>query len=239
MAFSFLKNKIGSFLKTQKVVLRGDLNHISNDMALIKEYCKSTNKFSWTSDAYQQAVHAAILSSEGTPGAVIEVGCYKGGLSAQIAYICSLLNKDFIYIDIDEASIVSTKELLQDLGLSSMTRSYTGTFQSFLDGPGQDCHCSFVIVDGDHEYEATVRDIQTILMLKPIPCAAVFHDYSLRSGNTNENVQQAITDTLPDKDVALIGLKFNGVEHPTVNSPNPDGHYWQHPGAEGALVTLI
>ena len=43
----------------------------------------------------------------------------------------------------------------------------------------------------------------------------------------------------PSVDIRLIGAKMTaGSAYPTIDRPQPDGHYWETPGSEGAIVML-
>lgn len=223
---------------SEKPQLTFDPSRADAELRLLRAYCKSVDQFSWTSDAYQQAISDHLLSRAWQGNCVIEIGSYRGGLSVQLAYLAKLLGQGFFFIDVDSPAILLTTRLLAELGLSANTGSFHGTFQSFAATVIPVQIPSLIVVDGDHEYEATKRDIATILALPRLPECIVFHDYSLRSDQTGENVQRAIADMLPGRPLALIGQRFTGQGHPTVANPQPDGHYWDVPGCEGALVDL-
>jgi hypothetical protein len=67
----------------------------------------------------------------------------------------------------------------------------------------------------------------------------VFHDYSLRHPTTDERVDEALRDHFgKDSRPRPIGQQMNGTAHATQQNPQPDGHYWQVPGSEGAILLL-
>lgn len=212
------------------------LSSVDEDIKRISSYCEQEGKISWTSKEYQKSIHAVLLDKDLAPGVVVEVGCYKGGLSAQLAYFCRLLNRKFIYIDIDRNYLNSTRKLLKDLGLDKNTECFVGSFSSYMSTLGAKESIALVIIDGDHDYDATKKDI--CAFLNSPPQWAVFHDYSLRSFNTHENVQKAIEDTLVGCEKIKIGTQFKGIGHPTKDAPDKEGHYWEVPGSEGIKVKI-
>lgn len=220
----------------KKVNLSMVLSSIDADMKKIRSYCEQEGKISWTSREYQEAIHAVLLDKALSPGSVVEVGCYKGGLSAQLAYFCKLLNKKFTFIDVNQNYLDSTENLLKDLGLDKNTKGFLGSFSDYMSNHGVEKPISLAVIDGDHDYDATKTDIHALLSSPPQ--WAIFHDYSLRSFNTNENVQKAIEEPLAGCQKTKIGTQFNGVGHPTKDNPYKDGHYWEVPGSEGIKVKI-
>jgi hypothetical protein len=72
-----------------------------------------------------------------------------------------------------------------------------------------------------------------------LPYAAAFHDYSLRHPSTGERVDQAVRDELPHLVPIPIGARMMGNgPYPTQERPSEDGHWWEVPGSEGAIVEL-
>jgi hypothetical protein len=213
------------------------VNSLEADLRAIREYTRGEGKFSWTSDAYQKDI-VELVKKQPSGGCLVEVGCFRGGLSAQLAYMCRVYGHQFVYIDIDASAILSTVNLLTDLGISVYTRAYHGTLQTFAESFSIQKTIPLLVLDGDHEYAMVKKDIQTIFALPKMPEQIIFHDYSLRSESTGENVQRAIEEMLPGRTVSPVGQIYSGTGHPTKDAPQPDGHYWEVPGSEGALVVL-
>ena len=209
------------------------------ELARIRERCQSQQKFSWTSAKYQRDLLDFIYSHRALGACVIEVGCYKGGLTAQLALICDASELKLYTIDVDPTAIESTTSLLDELGLSHVCSVFHGDLSAFVDRvaiPGRAVVC---ILDGDHTYDAVRRDIGAALSLSDRPNALAFHDFSLRHPHYDERVDEAVRDAFGEgAAVQLIGLERNGVGHPTQNEPQSDGHYWKVPGSEGAILTL-
>ena len=195
--------------------------------------------FSCTSRQYQDDILQYLLANSDKGMGVIEIGCYKGGLTALLASVCKQFNWPLYSIDIDEKSVLSTINLLEALRLSENVEVINGTLQSFANEKKLSSRPSLIILDGDHQYDAVIRDIEAIYNLDYIPYAAVFHDYSLRHATTGERVDDAIRHCFGQHPVRNIGMLMDGTsEYPTKEKPAEDGHWWNEPGSEGALMEL-
>lgn len=139
----------------KNVDLSMDFSSIDADIKKIRSYCEQEGKISWTSREYQEAIHAVLMDEALSPGSVVEVGCYKGGLSVQLAYFCNLLNKKFTFIDIDQNYLNSTGMLLKDLGVDKNTKAFLGSFSDYMSNHGVEEPISLAVIDGNHDYDAT------------------------------------------------------------------------------------
>jgi hypothetical protein len=195
--------------------------------------------FSWTSREYQDDILNYLIQHHQRGCGVVEVGCYKGGLSALIACLCHEFEWPFHTIDIDESAVVSTRNLLSELGYLDKTDIHHGTLASFVETTTLSDRPALIILDGDHRYEAVVEDLASVYRLNRLPFAAVFHDYSLRHPTSGEKVDQAVRDCLGNWPVRHIGARMDGSsKYPTKDHPAEDGHWWEVPGSEGAIVEL-
>ena len=171
------------------------------------------------------------------------MGCYLGGLSAQLAAVCRRLGWRFYAVDISETFVGTTRGLLDGLGLGEVSTTYVGTLRSFAQEVRPDVTAALILIDGDHAYDAVRMDVAGIYELPRLPYAAAFHDFSLRHPTTGEFVDRAIRDAFgPSTAIRPIGLRMlEGAPSgtfPTRDKPQPDGHYWDVPGSEGALLKL-
>ncbi|ACF02404.1 hypothetical protein Rpal_3906 [Rhodopseudomonas palustris TIE-1] len=218
----------------------------SNDdaeLTAIREQCSKTGNFSWTSRKYQDDILRFIRSNSQSGNCVIEVGCYKGGLTALLAATCRNLNLRLYSMDISADAVSTTKTLLKNLNLTKHAAVEQSTFPEFVSKTsffrrfsGRAVLC---ILDGDHSYNAVLADIKAAEALRSQPYALAFHDYSLRHPTTDERVSDAIDDHFgASKTRTLIGQEMNGVGHATKAAPQEDGHWWGVPGSEGAILTL-
>jgi hypothetical protein len=195
--------------------------------------------FSWTSREYQDDILNYLIEHRDCGYGVIEVGCYKGGLSALLAFLCHEFKWPFYTIDIDESAVTSTRKLLSTLDLLEGVNIHHGTLASFVPKASLSDRPALVILDGDHRYEAVVEDINNVYRLPKLPFAAAFHDFTLRHPTSGEKVDQAVKDCMGDWPVRHIGARMDGGEkYPTKEKPSDDGHWWEVPGSEGAIVEL-
>ena len=132
-----------------------------------------------TSTTYQDAIARFVFENGQKGGAIIEVGCYKGGLTAQLAFMAKVTGSHLYTIDIAPEWISHTQDLLGKFNLNTHTTYYCGTFDSFADNTLFHERPLILIIDGDHRYEFVLEDIKSIYKLKKIPYGVAFHDFSL------------------------------------------------------------
>lgn len=209
------------------------------DFRRIRALSQKMGSFSWTSLKYQDDILQYLIENRDRGNGVIEVGCYKGGLSALLAHICKQFEWPFYTIDIDPTAVQSTNQLLSALSLRDGASVYHGNLSSFVKETKLKQAPALIILDGDHRYEAVVEDIAETYRLNHRPVSAAFHDYSLRHPTSGERVDQAVRDSLGEWPVRHIGAQMVGQgEYPTEEKPAEDGHWWEVPGSEGAIVEL-
>jgi hypothetical protein len=210
----------------------------SDDLDKVRKVCERERCFSWTSAEYQSDVLNFVYENRDKGGAIVEVGCYKGGLAALFALLCQRFGFDFYTMDIDPTAIDSTKGILAKIGLDQNVLVFHGSLPTFVSEVSLSRR-PVLNLDGDHAYEAVMADIQAIERLRPRAYAVSFHDHSLRHPTTDERVDDAIRNSFePGIRVTPIGMRMTGENHPTEESPFEDGHYWAVPGSEGALLIL-
>jgi hypothetical protein len=185
-------------------------------------------------DHYQKDMLSFVVENADKGGCVIEVGAYKGGLTVQLALLCQKLGLELHSIDAWDQAVRMTKEHLAGLGLPAHV--HYNNFPAFVASKPKLPKPVLLILDGDHAYDVVKADIAASRQLNPRPYAIGFHDYSLRHPTTNERVSDAVGEEFPEGAIRLIGAVFNGSGHPTKEAPQDDGHYWQVPGREGAIV---
>lgn len=215
------------------------LHSLKDELDAIRRISHQLNRFSWTSDDYQRDLLNFILENKEKGAGVVEVGTYKGGLTAQLALICTRLGWPLWSMDVDSSSAATAADLLQRVGLTEAVNFHLGPLESFARTVQLRQRPVLVVLDGDHRYEAVVQDIASLYRLSPRPYAAAFHDYSLRHPTSGERVSEAVADCFGNVPVRLIGARMDGTgPYPTKENPHADGHWWQVPGSEGAIVEL-
>lgn len=211
----------------------------ADELNRIREWCATHETFSWTSLQYQNDILNFVYENRHQGDCVLEVGCYKGGLTSLLAVVCKHTGLHLRSMDIWDQAVASANNVLSGVGFSNYVTVEHVTLPNFVrksDFPGKPVLC---ILDGDHAYSAVIADIKAATSLTSTPYAIAFHDYSLRHPTTDERVSDAIDDHFGAlKQRTFIGQKMNGAGHATKEAPQPDGHWWEVPGYEGAIVTL-
>jgi len=215
------------------------LRNIFPEVDLLREKIRETGQFSWTSKNYQDDIIRFIMANASPNSNIIEVGCYRGGLTAILAFLCKKLNIQLHSMDISDGSVKETRDLLDKLDISQNATIHNKTFQQFTREVKVVGETFLVIIDGDHSYKATNRDIKSVFELENQPKAIVFHDYGLRSSQTDERVSDSISDCLPQVLHIPIGTSHEEDSSlPTQENPSETGHYWLPGSSEGCLVVL-
>ncbi|MEN6440734.1 MAG: methyltransferase domain-containing protein [Syntrophobacter sp.] len=197
--------------------------------------CKSQ-----TSDIYQDSLIKFLFDNKHVGGPIIELGCYKGGLTAQLAFMAKVSGTHLFVVDVSPEWLQHTKSLLEKFNLNTHTTFYKGTLADFAADAEFTRKPLLLIIDGDHRYEKVLEDIESIYKLNMIPYAVAFHDYSLRYVSMyNTYVDKAIHDSFgPDINPIRIGEQMDECPHlPKKHNPEPrEGLYWEEHGSEGVIL---
>jgi len=206
----------------------------------IREHCKREGCFSWTSDQYQHDLQEFILNHRTHGCGIIEVGCFRGGLSAQLAFVAQQFNWPFYAMDVDGAATKATTRLLNTLGVGANSVVFHGSLDQFARVTKLHYRPALIVIDGDHLFDAVQKDIDYVYQLNLLPYAAAFHDFSLRHPVIDERVDEAIYSKFgASAAVKRIGQNTAAsAAYPTREAPAADGHYWNANGSEGALLVL-
>jgi hypothetical protein len=203
---------------------------------LIAENCAS-----YSSIKYQDDVLRFIVENADKGGDIIEVGCYKGGMTAQLAVMANKLRRRLCVVDTSMVWLDHTQALLERLGvLGPTTFFYCGHLSILVATP-----TLVIVLDADHRYNAVGADIVAIKKIQPY--AVVFHDFSLRHVSEQYGVDRAIYDSF-GQDVKLVKIgdttdKLNSFSKPpycpTGDESHPeDGWYWEENGQEGVILIM-
>jgi Methyltransferase domain len=170
---------------------------------------------------------------------VIEVGCWRGGMSAQLAYLARKLGQRFEIIDIDANNLEYARAAVEMAGSSDSVGFHHSDFQSFVATADPKIRPTLVFIDADHRYDAVVADIRTLYSMSSRPYSAAFHDFSLRY-STPELADVRV-------DLALLhafGQDFQHIKIGTIAvpggalriAPEADGYYHELGYSEGVLI---
>jgi glycosyltransferase involved in cell wall biosynthesis len=194
---------------------------------------------SHTSTEFQDDVLHFIDRHADVGGAVIEVGCYRGGLTAQLALVCRRLGKTLYVIDVDEQYMAIAKESVQAVTYDAHVRYYLGTFPQFVAEGRCREQVILTLIDADHRYDGVRRDITAVYAMTPLPHAVAFHDFSLRYVTAelkDVRVDRAILDAFGE-DARYVRLgQVAGLGPTMATSPGQDGHYHERGQPEGVLL---
>lgn len=172
---------------------------------------------------------------------IVEVGCFRGGSSILLAYLCQRHGWPFITLDTNAEALRLTSALLRDLGLLDGARFHLGTLDSLATGVELERSPVLVFVDACHAYPSVVEDIRAVYRLNRRPHAVAFHDFSLRSRDDPEiRVDRAILDCFGTGVPLLnIGTQFVGEPEQARAASDPESVYsWETPGTEGVIIEL-
>lgn len=213
-------------------------------LSSLREQIGASGNCSHTSWKYQDDVAKTLVEVLDQGDCVVEVGCFKGGLTVQMAELIKDSNKPLFVVDISPEMIAETKQLLEKHGLANNVEFFLGDLQTFVNQKIGDRQPALMVVDGDHTYGGVVADIKAIESMKNQPYAMIFHDYSLRYIDQPGNIPY---DTLVDRaihdcwgkdfkftncgSVPEVGGSLNLKEN-----PGPAGHYFVEGSTEGILV---
>jgi len=197
---------------------------------------------SQTTDKFQDDVISFILDNSDKGDVVIEVGCYRGGLSTTLAYTCKILGYPLFLVDKSQKHLEITRSTVRYFGFNDV-EYFLGTFADFVEQNSLDQQPLSVIIDGNHRYEFVMEDIRSLRRLDKSPYAVIFHDFSLRSlAVLDIAVDKAIFDSMSvSVPVQFIGVQIdeNNTFMPTKSCPDEEKNiYWEMPGSEGAIIRL-
>ena len=206
----------------------------------IRQQLSKLGNFSHTTDKFQNDLlhHARAYSTEGN--CLIEVGCYRGGLTAQFAWLGKQLGQHVHVIDIDPGYLQVARESVQETTDESNVTFHLCDFATFIKGDGRGINPSFALIDGDHYYKGVVADITALLSMQTRPAGVAFHDFSLRYADpelSQIRVDLALKDTLGhDFPHTPIG-ELSRQGGPLRTKPGADNsHFHQEGFSEGVLV---
>ena len=213
-----------------------DLGNLAN----LREAVDQIDRSSHTSLKFQDDLLGFILSNKDRGGGIIEVGCYHGGLTAQLAYVAKETGLPFDVIDIDHHYLNVAADTVDRVGLKGHAKFHAMDLPTFLRNSKLQTRPLMVFVDGDHRYAGVVADIRAIRAVRPAPFSCSFHDFSLRYADgplTDVRVDRAILDEFgPLVRLVPIGEVAGAGKLRTV--PAEDRHFHESGKSEGVIIEL-
>jgi len=205
----------------------------------VREKLIAIGQTSHTSRKFQDDLLGFIERNATLGSSMVEVGCYHGGLTAQLAMLARDLGVVLHVIDIDAGYLEMAKKAVAAVGFSDHVEFHLMDLTEFARQASPKFTPLLVFVDGDHRYDGVVSDIRAIRSMPSPPFACAFHDYSLRYQDgplTNVRVDMAIKDefgpgvaTIPIGEVAGNGSTLRV-------APGEDRHFHESGQPEGVII---
>jgi SAM-dependent methyltransferase len=199
---------------------------------------------SWTSATFQNQLLSFIQINAWRGDFVIEVGCARGGLTAQLAEVTSGLGKALYVVDVDQSMLDHAARAVEEAAgaIPDLTHFFRGDLKSFVARPRASDRCILVFIDGDHRYSGVIKDIHALLDSRLArPLSVAFHDYALRYDDeslADVRVDEAIRHVLRNETLVPIGELSGLTSLASEPSTETLRAYYEKGGSEGVLVTV-
>jgi hypothetical protein len=200
----------------------------STEIQQIRAQLTEREAASLSSLKFQDDLLDLIVQNAETGDCIIEIGCYHGGLTAQLAFIAQRLGKRFISVDNDPSYIDIAEQTVKAVTPSASVNFFHGTFAQYVKSPDGQEKCILVFIDGMHTYEGVREDLEALYCVNPLPHIAVFHDFGLRANNWDPAVDRALFDsfgqTFKYHPIGVLGGPSSGLA--TKVAPGPWSDYF-------------
>lgn len=210
------------------------------ELSDIRRELDAIGRFSHTSRKFQDDLLDFIAQHHDRGGSVIEVGCFHGGLTVQLADAVRRHGLSLDVVDIDKGYLATARDTVTRFGLQDSVDFHKTDLAGFLASRRYETPPALVFIDGDHRYDGVVADIRAVRAMPELPYACAFHDFSLRYADgplTNVRVDRAILDEFgADAPLRQIGVIAGVGGLRTV--PEADRHYHETGQPEGVLIVL-
>lgn len=207
------------------------------DLDRIRARLAAGGNHSHTSVKFQDHLLAFATRYAGLGNCIVEVGCWRGGLSAQLAYTAKQLDQRFVVVDLFEDALTYARAAIQMAGASAISDFHKGDFQSYVAGMDSTVRPSLVFIDADHRYDSVLADVRALYSMPTLPFAAAFHDFSLRYTTPEfAGVHLALRDAF-GRDFPHVEIGEIAIPGGTLRTiPAEDGHYHEPGCSEGVMI---
>lgn len=211
-----------------------------DDLDGVRRTLSAMGNHSHTTDRFQQDLRRCIESFAGHGDCLIEVGCYRGGMTAQFAWLGRRLGQHVHVVDIDPGYLEVARQSVEATSELGHVSFHLCDFAAFARDAGAGIRPSFALIDGDHRYDGVVADIRALQAMPTPPHGVAFHDYSLRYASeelADVRVDRALHDTLGE-DVPHLPLgEVSRAGGPLRTAPRgADRHFHALGFSEGVLL---
>jgi hypothetical protein len=199
----------------------------------IRAFASEKESSSQSKISYQDNVLFFLRSNAFRGDNIVEVGCYKGGLTVQYAYLCKELGKGLHVVDVDEQLLNHTRNLVEELGYADVVTFHLMDYDKFTKSNFFPNNTIATIIDADHSYLGCFRDCQTLKNVLQFMYGVIFHDFSLRYTTWDGvGVDRAIYEVF-GQNVRLYPIGFQSV---CSEKPTPEGAYLE--SNEGVVLVV-
>lgn len=199
----------------------------------IRGFAEDKDSASQTKTTYQDSVLFFLRSNAFRGDNVVEVGCYRGGLTVQYAYLCKELGKKLYVVDIDASLLAHTKELVEELGMGDIASFHLMDYNTFVKSRFFPNNTIATIIDADHSYVGCRKDCITLQNVLGSMYGVIFHDFTLRyTGWDGVGVDKAVFEVF-GQEVRLYPIGFQSVAS---EKPTSGGAYLE--SNEGVIMVV-
>lgn len=220
--------------------VRPELDQLYGFLHKIRDLLLKAGSESHTGIKYQEAIARFVLENDQHGGPIIEVGCHRGGLTAQLAFMAKVVGTHLFVVEFSQAALSHAQSLLEKLSLNTHTSYHQGTLETFAGDTRLDKKPLLLAINGHHRYGKIVEDIRFVQRLNRIPYAVAVHGFSLRNAGANEAfVEKAIYDNFGETvNLIRVGEQADRARDiPKQESLDPGGSlYWEEHGSEGVIL---
>lgn len=194
------------------------------------------NCVSMTTDKYRKDLLFFLVNNAEKGQYVCEVGPFRGGLTANLAYVCKQLGKKLIVCEMVQECANIVSENLKELGYSDITEVHVMSFVDFVAQNKIPPDTILTIIDANHIYPYALQNFQSFRKIRNNSYAVAFHDFGLRDTDNIMGVERAVKETFPNDTIYYIGSNTSFAPCALHTSPADDKTFFR--GSEGALIIL-
>lgn len=188
----------------------------------IRRFIFEKDSCSQSKTSYQDNVLFFLRNNAFRGDNIVEVGCYKGGLTAQYAYLCKELGKRLYVVDVDKDLLEHTEKIVKELGYADVVSYHLMDYETFTATKFFPNKTIATIIDADHSYIGCLKDCRVLQKVLPAMYGVIFHDFTLRYLSWDGvGVDRAIYEVF-GQNVRLYPIGFQSVCSET---PTPEEAY--------------
>lgn len=158
--------------------MRPDLDQLFGTVNKIRELLLRAGAETPASTLYQDAIVRFVFGNEQLGGPLIEAGCHKGAITAQLAFLAKTLGSHLFVVEKSQELLSRTRSLLDNLNLNTHTTYHRGTLETFARDVRTVKKPLLLVINGADRHGEIAAEIEAILKLKPGPHAVAIRGSS-------------------------------------------------------------